>query len=566
MKLNNIKIGYRLMLGFGLMLVLMAGITAVGTLATRQTRDNLTRSVERSNAKSAQVAAMRQNLFRQGLAARNIGATTDLNQMQKEMANIVAEQKRYRDNLAKLEAVRLNPEEQAIVAEMQGYDKASLPFMKQAEEYVAGFNAGQALKVLTGQVAPLQDKWLAAIDRLGGLQNREIQNSLGEFDSESRRASGAMMLICALAMSLALLVAWRLSRSITAPLHEALGLARRVAAGDLTLNIDSPCNDETGQLLAALHEMNDSLVKTVGAVRNGTETITVASREIASGNADLSSRTEAQASALEQTASSMEELTGTVKQNAEHAQQATQLAASASSVAAEGGQIVAEVVGTMGSIKQSSYKIVDIIGVIDGIAFQTNILALNAAVEAARAGEQGRGFAVVAGEVRNLAQRSASAAKEIKELIGHSVAQIDTGSRLVDSAGQTMTAIVTSVRQVADFMQDITAASREQSVGIEEVNRAIGQMDEMTQQNAALVEQAAAAAESMQEQALLLAQAVSIFKLGDGQPGAGLAAGSPTGSPPDSARALSTARRAPGARIKAPAKPARPRPPLAYVD
>ena len=564
MKLNNIKIGYRLMLGFGLMLVLMAGITAVGTLATRQTRDNLTRSVERSNAKSAQVAAMRQNLFRQGLAARNIGATTDLNQMQKEMANIGAEQKRYRDNLAKLEAVRLNPEEQAIVAEMQGYDKASLPFMKQAEEYVAGFNAGQALKVLTGQVAPLQDKWLAAIDRIAGLQNREIQHSLDEFDSESRRANGAMMLICALAMSLALLVAWRLSRSITAPLHEALGLARRVAAGDLTLNIDSPSNDETGQLLAALHEMNDSLVMTVGAVRNGTETITVASREIASGNADLSSRTEAQASALEQTASSMEELTGTVKQNAEHAQQATQLAASASSVAAEGGQIVAEVVGTMGAIKQSSYKIVDIIGVIDGIAFQTNILALNAAVEAARAGEQGRGFAVVAGEVRNLAQRSASAAKEIKELIGHSVERIDAGSRLVDSAGQTMTAIVTSVRQVADFMQDITAASREQSVGIEEVNRAIGQMDEMTQQNAALVEQAAAAAESMQEQALLLAQAVSIFKLGDGQPGAGAATSAGWSAEPP------TARRAPAARAKTPAKAsakaARPRPPLAYID
>ncbi|MBJ7309574.1 methyl-accepting chemotaxis protein [Rugamonas sp. CCM 8940] len=564
MKLNNIKIGYRLMLGFGLMLVLMAGITAIGTLATRQSRDNLTRSVERSNAKSAQVAAMRQNLFHQGLAARNIGATTDLQQMQQEMANIGAEQQRYRANLAKLEAVRLNPEEQAIVVEMQGYDKASLPFVKEAEQYVAGFNAGQALKVLTGQVAPLQDKWLAAIDRLAGLQNREIQHSLAEFDSESRRANGVMLLICALAMSLALLVAWRLSRSITAPLHEALGLARRVAAGDLTLNIDAPSDDETGQLLAALHEMNDSLVKTVGAVRHGTQTITVASREIASGNADLSARTEAQASALEQTASSMEELTGTVKQNAEHAQQATELAASAANVAAEGGQIVAEVVGTMGSIKQSSYKIVDIIGVIDGIAFQTNILALNAAVEAARAGEQGRGFAVVASEVRNLAQRSAGAAKEIKQLIGHSVSQIDAGSRLVDSAGQTMTAIVSSVRQVADFMQDITAASREQSVGIEEVNRAIGQMDEMTQQNAALVEQAAAAAESMQDQALLLADAVSIFKLGDGQPDAAMAPGVSASLPP--LATLATPQRPAVTRSKTPLKPLRARPPLAYVD
>jgi len=272
-------------------------------------------------------------------------------------------------------------------------------------------------------------------------------------------------------------------------------------------------------LLAALHDMNDSLVRTVGTVRSGTVAITAASQDIASGNADLSARTESQASALEETASSMETLTGTVRQNAEHARQAAQLAVSASQVAAQGGQIVSDVVGTMGSIKASSHKIVDIIGVIDGIAFQTNILALNAAVEAARAGEQGRGFAVVASEVRSLAQRSASAAKEIKGLIGDSVDKVDTGSKLVDSAGQTMERIVTSVQQVADFMRDITAASQEQSAGIDEVNRAIRQMDDMTQQNAALVEQAAAAAESMREQAEQLTQSVSIFKLGDEAPG-----------------------------------------------
>jgi methyl-accepting chemotaxis protein len=240
----------------------------------------------------------------------------------------------------------------------------------------------------------------------------------------------------------------------------------------------------------------------------------VASDEIASGNADLSSRTESQASSLEETASSMEELTTTVKQNADNARQANQLVVSASDFATKGGDVVGHVVDTMGSIKESSRKIVDIIGVIDGIAFQTNILALNAAVEAARAGEQGRGFAVVAAEVRNLAQRSANAAKEIKSLISDSVEKVDAGGKLVDEAGKTMEEIVTSVKHVADIMGEITAASQEQSSGIEEVNRAIAQMDEMTQQNAALVEEAAAAAESMQEQAAALAQAVAVFKLG----------------------------------------------------
>ena len=306
-----------------------------------------------------------------------------------------------------------------------------------------------------------------------------------------------------------------LIKAITGPLREAILVAKRVAAGDLAQRIEIDTDNEMGQLFDALKEMNDSLAKTVGQVRSGTETITQASQEIAAGNADLSARTESQASSLEQTASSMEELTSTVKQNADNARQANQLVVSASTYAVKGGEVVGQVVNTMGSIKDSSRKIVDIIGVIDSIAFQTNILALNAAVEAARAGEQGRGFAVVATEVRNLAQRSAGAAKEIKSLISDSVEKVDAGSKLVDQAGKTMDEIVTSVKHVADIMSEISAASQEQSVGIEEINRAITQMDELTQQNAALVEQAAAAAESMQEESHTLAQAVAVFRLND---------------------------------------------------
>jgi len=309
-----------------------------------------------------------------------------------------------------------------------------------------------------------------------------------------------------------------LLRAIVHPLSDAVAIARAVAAGDLTNDIVVTTSDETGQLLQALKEMNASLVKIVSEVRGGTETIATASSQIASGNLDLSARTETQASSLEETASSMEELTSTVKQNADSAYQANQLALSASQVAVKGGSVVAQVVDTMGSINESSRKIVDIIAVIDGIAFQTNILALNAAVEAARAGEQGKGFAVVATEVRQLAQRSAAAAKEIKSLIDDSVEKVDTGAKLVDEAGATMQEIVDSVKRVTDIMGEISIASKEQTDGIQQVNQAINQMDEGTQQNAALVEEAAAAAASLQEQAITLSHVVSVFKLGEEHP------------------------------------------------
>jgi len=296
----------------------------------------------------------------------------------------------------------------------------------------------------------------------------------------------------------------------------AAEVVKRVAAGDLTVAVETRAGDTTS-MLYSVKDMVNQLSGVVGEVRNSTESITTASQEIAQGNADLSQRTEEQASSLEETASSMEELTSTVRQNAENAKQANQLAANASDVAVKGGKVVGDVVQTMASISTSSKKIVDIISVIEGIAFQTNILALNAAVEAARAGEQGRGFAVVAGEVRNLAQRSAAAAKEIKGLIDDSVEKVDSGSKQVNQAGETMNEIVQAVKRVTDIMSEISAASQEQGAGIEQVNQAIVQMDEVTQQNAALVEEAAAAAESMQEQAEVLMQAVSVFKLEGGR-------------------------------------------------
>jgi methyl-accepting chemotaxis protein len=341
------------------------------------------------------------------------------------------------------------------------------------------------------------------------------QSAVLKADAQAVYQSGLTWIIALLAIAFVActLLGIFIARSISVPLRIAANVADRVAGGDLTVDIQPSSKDESGKLLESLKVMNEGLHKVVMQIRQGAETIKTASTEIAAGNMDLSSRTEQQASSLEETASAMEELTTTVKQNADNAKQANQLAASASQIAIEGGTVVEKVVATMDDINNSSKKIVDIISVIDGIAFQTNILALNAAVEAARAGEQGRGFAVVASEVRNLAQRSASAAKEIKELIDDSVSKVDIGSRLVGEAGSTMEGIVDSIRRVTDIVAEISAASQEQSSGIEEVNRAITQMDEATQQNAALVEQATAATQSLLIQADELGVAVNSFKV-----------------------------------------------------
>jgi methyl-accepting chemotaxis protein-1 (serine sensor receptor) len=411
-------------------------------------------------------------------------------------------------------ATELTPEE-TVLAER--FTKGRTDFLDRAlNPAIAAIGAGdmqQATQLLHGPMTELFKPVSKEVDALITLQLNEAKR----LHDYSRSMYELVRIVCLAGMAVGLLLAavlgTMLIRGIVRPLEKAVGVAHAVAQGDLTQHIEVESGDETGRLMQALKDMNAGLVKIVGQVRGGTDTIATAAGQIAAGNMDLSSRTEQQASSLEETASSMEELTSTVKQNAENARQANVLALSASEVAGKGGAVVSEVVETMGAINESAKKIVDIIAVIDGIAFQTNILALNAAVEAARAGEQGRGFAVVASEVRNLAQRSAAAAKEIKSLIDNSVEKVQVGSMLVDQAGKTMSEIVESVSRVTDIMSEITAASVEQTSGIEQVNMAITQMDHATQQNAALVEEASAAAQSMRDEAEGLATAVGTFRI-----------------------------------------------------
>jgi methyl-accepting chemotaxis protein len=397
------------------------------------------------------------------------------------------------------------------------------------------FNSEGAAKVLATSVDPLSKKVISEIKKLVELQQAEVRATFSRAGASASKLKALLYLIGLAGLAFSVVCAWLLTRSITQPLQDALSVARRVAAGDLSSSQAISGQDEVSHLLKALEDMNRSLTAIVAKVRGGTAAVDIASQEMATANEDLSSRTDSQASFLEETAGSMEELTSTVAQNTDHARHANQLVASASDVAVKGGQVVAKVVATMTSIKTDSSKIGDIIGVIDGIAFQTNILALNAAVEAARAGEQGRGFAVVASEVRALAQRSAEAAKATKTLISTSVESIDAGSVLVAEAGKTMDEIVISVKQVADLIGEIARASIEQRSGIEQVNDAITRMHGMTQQNAATAEQAGATANSLREQAAELAQAISVFVV-DGA-GAPHASASEQGRPQPKPRA-----------------------------
>jgi methyl-accepting chemotaxis protein len=517
MSFANSKIGTRLGLGFAVVLALLVAVVLLGLTSMSRMDARTHTIVEDANVKTAAANSAISSIRNLSLAVSNAVSADTEGQLKPELALIADSRAKYtaaREVLGKKIASAKGKElmtaaDAAVKVAVAANDQVVA--IRKAEDF------SQAAAINRREAVPAVRLALKALDAIVTHETESTAQAGVAAQQEYVRAVTLMIALGVIAVAIGAIVAWLISRSITRPINAAVLVAETVAAGDLSSRIESTSTDETGRLLTALKKMNDSLLDVVSRVRGGTDTIATAANEIAAGNLDLSSRTEQQASSLEETASSMEELTSTVKQNADNARQANQLAASASEVARKGGSIVEQVVETMGTINNSSRKIVDIIGVIDGIAFQTNILALNAAVEAARAGEQGRGFAVVATEVRNLAQRSASAAKEIKELIGASVANVDTGSRLVNDAGQTMGDIVASIQRVTDIMGEITAASQEQTMGIEQINMAIAQMDEVTQQNAALVEEAAAASQSMQEQAGELAAVVGFFNTGAGQ-------------------------------------------------
>jgi methyl-accepting chemotaxis protein len=523
MNLSNMKVGMRLALGFALVLVLMVILTVVGVVRMAQIQNRLDHVVSVNNVVTRLVVDMRNNVSERVTSLRTLTLMTDPADMEPELNRFKEQTGKYdalQQKLAEKFAIEASAEEKALLAQIKDAEGVAMPAIAKASSLYLANNAMDATRVMVKEIRPAQKKWLDALDQLGALEDK--QNNQTQVDAEAQFASARNFMLVLLALAVGMGVA--AATVITRGLLKQLGgeptytakIATSIAEGDLSIGIDTKSSDR-GSLLSEMKQMRNSLVDIVSQVRRGTQTITTASREIAAGNVDLSSRTELQASSLEKTASAMEELTSTVKQNADNAREANQLAATASDVARKGGEVVSQVVGTMGEINSSASKIADIIGVIDGIAFQTNILALNAAVEAARAGEQGRGFAVVASEVRNLAQRSAAAAKEIKTLIGDSVEKIGRGSKLVGQAGVTMDEVVDSVKRVTNIMSEIANASVEQSAGIEQVNLSIIEMDGMTQQNAALVEQAAAAFQSLQDQASELQRVVSIFKLAEGE-------------------------------------------------
>jgi methyl-accepting chemotaxis protein len=517
MNINNLKIGARLTGAFGLAVVLLSLVAGISLYAMEEGERHLEEIINDNVRKMTLVQTMSEQVHIVSRVMRTIALLDDDAHMQQERTKIDAARSAYDEAWKELQKLPASEQGEAIRARIDAAKTTARALNSRFLELALNHRDKEARELLMANGAPANEAWQAALD-----ENIHMQTEANERDAQSAEASNIFaikltLVLSALAIILMIAAGVVMTRGITRPLRQAVSVAEAVASGDLSSKIEVTTRDETGQLLQALKNMNENLASIVGEVRASTDTINTASGEISSGNSDLSQRTEQQASSLEQTASSMEELTSTVKQNAENARQANQLAISASEIAAKGGGVVRDVVDTMTGISDSSKKIADIIAVIDGIAFQTNILALNAAVEAARAGEQGRGFAVVAGEVRNLAQRSAAAAKEIKELISNSVAKVDTGTELVAQAGKTMEEIVTSIKRVTDIMSEITAASQEQSTGIEQVNQAVSQMDEVTQQNAALVEQAAAAAESLNEEAQNLAKSVAVFKLAHGQ-------------------------------------------------
>ncbi len=513
--LTRLKIGPRLAVAFALSVAMLIAVAAVAQVSIRSIRANLHDVTDESYVKVQLVSRIRAGLDLQTRQARDVLVDDVPAARTAALDAIAASRKEVAAHYAALSA-RIHGEEgqrklAEVLKERQDYAGELDAFDKAAR----GGDIPAARTILVDRMRQQQREYEDALERLAKHHEGIMSASVKEADDVVDGAQAALAALSLAAAALAALAAWLVTRSITQPIARAVHVAETVASGDLRLRVHSTGRDEPAQLLQALERMGDSLRRIVGDVRLSSDSIATGSTQIANGNADLSQRTEEQASNLQQTAASMEQLTATVRNNAETAQAASALASGASDAAARGGQVVGDVVRTMDGISASSRQIADIIGVIDGIAFQTNILALNAAVEAARAGEQGRGFAVVAGEVRSLAQRSAQAAKEIKVLIGESVSQVETGGALVAQAGEAMDEIVTQVKRVNEMIGEISSASGEQRRGIEQIGDAVGQLDQVTQQNAALVEESAAAAESLKQQADGLARAVGAFLTAD---------------------------------------------------
>ena len=514
-KLTN-SIGSRLRLGFGALLVLMVLVAGFSAITTSRLGGQVHEIVDVNNERSSLAYGMLDSMNAMAIQARSITLLTDAKEIESELKAFEkskASYLKFENELVGMMAVA-DPAAKTLTDDIAAAAGKLIPmFSLAAKQGKEGANT-DATMTLALKVRPAEAAWRKKVDELLEAQTKQTAATAAHATAGTRNALIIEAVLVAAAIAIGVIVAWRIARGIKGPIARAVNVAERIAEGNLSSPVEQGGKDEIGRLLQAIAGMQDRLRGLVGEIRQTADSIQVASTEVATGNQDLSQRTEQAASNLQQIASSMEQLTGTVRQSADAASQANQLAASAAEVAQRGGNVVAQVVTTMEAINASSKKISDIIGVIDGIAFQTNILALNAAVEAARAGEQGRGFAVVAGEVRSLAQRSAEAAHEIKALISDSVDKVEAGSLLVTAAGATMNEIVASVQRVTDIIGEISAASREQSAGLGQVNAAVTHLDQMTQQNAALVEQSAAAAESLREQASRLAGLVSTFRLG----------------------------------------------------
>ena len=511
----------RIRAGFAVILSIMVILTAFGILRVNSIDKILVTIADVTSIKQRQAINLRGSVHDRAVALRDVVLANSDDEVKGLLTNINRLFVDYEKAVVALDKIFVersdsNVDDRTILNSIKESEARTLPIIQSVIALRQSGNIDGAKEMMLNTLRPAFTEWLGRINQFNDFQENMIQKESALARDVAHGFQAVMFLMCVIALIVGTVVATLITRMIFRAVGcepaVASNFARSIAAGDLSASIQLRRNDHSS-VLYAMNDMREGLLKIVAEVRNGADTIAAASGQIAAGNLDLSTRTEQQASSLEETASSMEELTSTVKQNADNAYQANQLALSASDVALKGGAVVSQVVETMGSINASSRKIVDIIAVIDSIAFQTNILALNAAVEAARAGEQGRGFAVVASEVRNLAQRSAAAAKEIKVLIGDSVEKVDAGTQLVDRAGATMGEIVESIKRVTDIMGEIAAASKEQTAGIGQINQAITHMDDVTQQNASLVEQAAAAAQSLQDQAGVLAQAVSVFKL-----------------------------------------------------